>query len=190
MTKEERFVVNPLQAFLLDPRRSGAAWGIKHRPKHGTSATGWDLQAERKNRVLLIEAKYITGPFAAALAGLVTAPLMHRQEKMRSCKSKSWCAVVAWGIGWGRQRGSTRKYKMAGIYQIMLDVLARNLEFWKCYSRVLKVKYIFFVDQGRVAKIRFDRVITLAQRYAPVSGLSLSEKRYRAEKLLAFLVFK
>jgi len=190
MTKEERFVVNPLQKFLLDTHRSGAGWRIKHRPRHGTSSTGWDLQVERKNQVLLIEAKYITGPFAAALAGLVIAPLTNKREKMKSHKKKSWSAVVAWALGCGYNRGGRGKYKMAGIYQILLDCLARNIEFWRCYSRVLKVKYIFFMDQRKVAKIRFDKILTLAERFAPASDLSLSRRREYAEELLSFLVFK
>ena len=49
MTKETKFVVNPLEKYFLDPRRSGARWIIKHKPKFESSATGWDLQVERKN---------------------------------------------------------------------------------------------------------------------------------------------
>lgn len=185
MTKEEQFVVNPLQEFLLNPQRSGAAWAVKHRPKHGTSATGWDLQVERKNRVLLIEAKYITGPFASALAGLLIAPLTRKEEKM-----KSWAAVVAWAIGCGYKHDCRSKYKMAGVYQALLDFLARNVAFWNCYSRLLKVEYIFFVDRGKVARIRFNTLLTLAESYAPVMEYSVSEKRDRAEELMSFLSFK
>ena len=186
MTKEERFVVSPLQRFLLDPRRSGAAWAIKHRPRHGKSATGWDLQADRKNQVLLIEAKYISGAFAPAIAGLTLAPLTHRVERMQSGRKEgSWCASVAWAIGWDRS-----KHQMAGIYQILLDYFSRNLTFWQCYARELKVKCIFFVQQGSVARISFDRMLGLAKQYAATAGRSLPERRERANQLLSALVFK
>ncbi len=186
MTKEEHFVVEPLQAFLRNPRRSGAAWTIKSRQKHGRSGTGWDLQAERKNQVLLFEAKYITGPFAAAVAGLVIAPLTNRKEKMKSSKTKSWSAVVAWAIGCGFKNKSI----VAGIYQPLLDYLVRNAKFWECYSKVLRVKYVYFVVQHEVARIRFKALIGIAKLYAPAAKLPLREKRARAQKLLSCLVFK
>jgi hypothetical protein len=190
MTKEERFVVKPLQEFLLDKSRSGGTWTIKGRPKHGKSATGWDLQAERKNQVLLFEAKYVTGPFAAALAGLVIAPLTKRKETMKSSKTKSWSAVVAWAIGRGYKNRNRAKDIVAGIYQPLLDYLVRNAEFWECYSRVLRVKYVYFVVQGTVAKIRFDKLIRLTKQYATAADLPLSKRRARAQELLSFLVFK
>src|SRR3989339_19291 len=99
MNPEAKFVVNPLQKYFLNPKRSGAKWNTKHKPKFESSATGWDLQMERKNQVLLIEAKYIRGPFASAFAGLVIAPLSNRPEKMRSKKKKSWSSVICWAIG-------------------------------------------------------------------------------------------
>lgn len=191
MTSEEKFVVNPLEKYFLDPKRSGAKWTIKHRPRYGTSATGWDLQMERKNQVLLIEAKYIRGPFAAAIAGLVIAPLTNKQEKMKSGKKKSWSAVVCWAIGCGYQRGErAKKYKMSGIYQILLDCLIRNLEFWESYSKLLKVKYIFFVDSNKIAKISFSKIISLAEQYKSSANESLHERRIRAEKLLNIIKFK
>ena len=54
MTEEEKFAVDPLEKYLTDPNRSGANWHTKKRPNYGRSATGWDLQMERKNQVLLI----------------------------------------------------------------------------------------------------------------------------------------
>ena len=124
MTNEEKFVVNPLEKYFLDYKRSGAKWKIKDKPKYGSSATGWDLQVEHTNKVLLIEAKYIKGPFAAALAGLVIAPLTNKQEKMKSKKKKSWSAVVCWAIGCGyKEGGRDLKYKMSGMYQIFFDCL-------------------------------------------------------------------
>jgi len=191
MTSEEKFVVNPLEKYFLDSKRSGAKWTIKHRPGYGTSATGWDLQAERKNQVLLIEAKYIRGPFAAALAGLVIAPLTSKREKMKSGKKKSWSAVVCWAIGCGYQRGErAKKYKMSGIYQILFDCLARNLEFWECYSKLLKVKYIFFVDNNKVGKISFSKIISLVEQYRSSVDKPLQERRLLAEKLFQIVKFK
>ena len=191
MTKEEKFVVNPLEKYFLNRKRSGAEWVIKHRPRYGTSATGWDLQVERKNQVLLIEAKYICGPFDSALAGLVIAPLTNKQEKMKSGKKKSWSAVVCWAIGCGyKKSGRVKKYKMSGIYQILFNYLARNLEFWECYSRTLKVKYIYFVDNSKVAKISFNNIINLAIQYKSSLDKSLHERRLVAEELLKTLNFK
>ena|SRR3989344_74266 len=190
MTKEEKFVVDPLETYFLSKKRSGARWIIKYRPK-GTSETGWDLQVERKNQILLIEAKYIRGPFASALAGLVIAPLTNKQEKMKSRKKKSWSAVVCWAIGCGYKRGKRdQKYKMSGIYQILLDYLARNLSFWKCYSQTLRVKHIFFIDNRKVAKISFNKIMNLSARYRLSLGESLIERRARAEELLRSVDFK
>jgi hypothetical protein len=59
MTKEEKYVVNPLSRWF---KRQKAGWKL-YRPLFGTAATGWDLEARRKNQDLLIEAKYIDGPF-------------------------------------------------------------------------------------------------------------------------------
>ncbi|OGY99277.1 MAG: hypothetical protein A2945_04875 [Candidatus Liptonbacteria bacterium RIFCSPLOWO2_01_FULL_52_25] len=191
MTKEEKFVVNPLEKYFLDPKRSGARWTIKHRPGYGTSATGYDLQVERKNQVLLIEAKYIRGSFAAALAGLVIAPLTSKQEKMKSKKKKSWSAVVCWAIGCGYQRGGrAKKYKMSGIYQILFDCLGRNLKFWECYSDLLRVKYVFFVDGNKVGKISFYKIINFAKRYKSSMDKSLHQRRTEAEKLAKGIKFK
>jgi len=191
MTKEERFVVNPLERYFLDPKRSGAKWVTKHRPSFGSSATGWDLQMERKNQVLLIEAKYIRGTFASALAGLVIAPLTNKTEKMKSRKKRSWSSVICWAIGCGYVRGQRNlKYKMSGIYQILFDCLARNLEFWKCYSKTFKVRYIFFVDNEKVAKISFNNILNRAGQYKSSSNKSLHERRLIAEKLLRNLSFE
>jgi hypothetical protein len=191
MTKEEKFVVKPLEKYFRNPNHSGAKWIIKHRPEYGTSATGWDLQVERKNQVLLIEAKYIRGPFAAALAGLVIAPLTNRREKMRSKKKKSWSSVACWAIGCGYEKGGrAKKYKMSGIYQILFDYLIRNLKFWEHYSKLLKVKYIFFVDKGKVSKVGFDKIIKLADKYKFSVNKPLHEKRLIADGLMKFFEFK
>ncbi len=188
MTKEEKFVVNPLEKYFLNFGRSGAKWKIKHRPRFGKSATNWDLQVERHNQVLLIEAKYICGAFASAFAGLAIAPLTNRTEKMKSGKKKSWSSVICWAIGCGYKKN--QEDKMKGIYQILLDYLARNLEFYRCYSKTLKVKYIFFIENRKVAKISFDKIIGIATRYKPSLGQSLRERRLAGEVLLTNLRFK
>jgi|GEM_PF-710043 len=188
MGNEKKLVVNPLKRYFLDPKRSGAKWRIKDEPSYETAATGWDLQMERHNQVLLIEAKYFSRSFISSFAGLISAPLTNKQEKMKSKKRKSWSAVVCWAIGSGYKK--VRKHKMRNIYQILLDYLARNLEFWGYYSRTLKVKHIFFVSDQGVAKISFNRIINLAAQYKPSQGKSLGERRTRAEKLLGNLRFK
>lgn len=191
MGNEKKLVVNPLKRYFLNPGRSGARWHIKDEPRFETAATGWDLQVERKNQVLLIEAKYIQGPFVAALAGLVIAPLTNKKEKMKSGKKQSWSSVVCWAVGCSYEKGEKdKKYKMGGIYQRILDYFARNLAFWAAYSRTLKVKYIFLVDKKKVAKIRFDQIIELAVSYKPALDKSLNEKRKKAEELLKNLSFR
>lgn len=77
MTLEERFVVRPLLRWF---KRQKAQWTVVN-PRYGSSATGWDLEARRKNQDLLIEAKYIDGPFLASFAGLVAAPLANRPQR-------------------------------------------------------------------------------------------------------------
>ncbi|MDP3935175.1 MAG: hypothetical protein Q8Q46_03105 [Candidatus Giovannonibacteria bacterium] len=191
MTQEEKFVVNPLEKYFLNKKRSGAKWKIKDKPNYGSSATGWDLQVEHTNRVLLIEAKYIRGPFASALAGLTIAPLVNRPEKMKRSKYRSRYAVVCWAVGCGYKGGKRdRKYKMSGIYQILFDCFARNLQFWKYYSKILSIEYIFFVDKRKVAKINFIKIINLATLYKLSIDKSLHEMRLEAEKLLRTLEFK
>lgn len=167
MTKETKFVVNPLKKFLQSRGRSGARWKVKHQPRHETAETGWDLQVEHKNKVLLIEAKYIQGPSAAAIAGLTVAPLVYRPEKMKNknfYRSRYFC--ICWAIGCGYRVGKRdQKHEMGGIYQVLLDCLILNLNFWKQYSKILRVKYIYFVNNQKVAKISFNKVINLATRY-------------------------
>lgn len=187
MTKEEKFVVDPLGKYFLNYKRSGAKWIIKDRSR-GRSETGWDLQVERKNQALLIEAKYIRWPFASALAGLIIAPLTNKTEKMKSGKKKSWSAVICWAIGFSNRK--VGKHAMRNGYQILFNYIARNLKFWGYYAKTLKVKYFFFIDNRRVAKISFEKIIDLATRYKLVLNKSLPEKRARAEKLLRNLNFR
>jgi hypothetical protein len=164
-TKETSCVVNPLEKFLRNRKRSGALWSTKDMPDHDTGATGWDLQMERPNEVLLIEAKYLSGPFASAMAGLTLAPLTNRREKMKSGRSKgSWCANVAWAIGW-----NPKKWRPARIYQNLLDYLSRRPDFWSAYHSKLRVKYVYFVDpRKRVTRIACKQLMKLANEYRSV----------------------
>ena len=79
---------------------------------------------------------------------------------------------------------------MSGVYQILLDCFARNLQFWKCYSKILKVKYIFFIDNDVVAKINFIKIKNLAEKYRPFIDKTIHERRLEAEKLMRNLNFK
>jgi hypothetical protein len=184
MTKEEECVVNPLRNFLR--KRSRAKWTIIKQSK-GRSEKGWDLQVKRKNQVL-IEAKYIRGPFATILAGLTAAPLSNRPQKMKTKKYRSWDARICWAIGSGRK---SDKHDMSRVYQNLFDYFARNLKFWKCYSKTLKVKYVFFVADGKVAKISFIKMVNLAGRYKKSSlPKSPSQKDIAAEEIVGKLIFK
>jgi hypothetical protein len=181
MTSEEKFVVNQLVEYFEDRTRCPAKWHIKHRPKHGKSATGWDLQVERKNQVLLIEAKYITRSFASAISGLILAPLCHRPEKMKRALYRSWSARICWAIGCGYKNEKHRK----GFFQILFDYIARNLSFWNSYAEILGVKYVFFIDGSKVAKIRFQEMVKLVGRYYTCADEPLEKRRLAAEKLVA-----
>lgn len=191
MGNEKKLVVNPLKNYFLNKNRSGANWRIKDEPTHETAATGWDLQVERHNQVLLIEAKYFSRSFISSFGGLVTAPLTNRAEKMRSKKRKSWSAVNCWAIGSG--------YNDRNIYQILFDYLARNIEFYNAYHKLLNVKYIFFVSGGKVSTIRFDQLIKTTKIYMDKmdsAGFNLygrgnlMQKRIIANKLVDTFKFK
>jgi len=185
MTNEEKCVVNPLEKYLFDFKRSGAKWKLKNKPAYGISATGWDLQVERKNEVLLIEAKYIRGPFTSAFAGLVISPLSYRPEKMKYKNLyRSKYSTICWAIGVGYNK--VDEYKMRDIYQILFDYISRNVNFWKYYSKILKVKYIFFVNNnGKVAKISFTKMIQIAENYKKLAEQKqLNERRNIAQKLI------
>lgn len=212
MTKEEKFVVSPLERYFRNRKRSGARWKVKHKPAHESSATGWDLQVERINRVLLIEAKYIWGPAAAAIAGLTISPLVYRPEKMKNKNLyRSRYFRICWAIGCGYTGGKRdKKYEMSGIYQILFDCLILNLHFWKQYSRLLKVEDIYFVkSRGEIAKVSFNRIIRLADKYRfrlerylrnkgragsiteiHLRKIEIKAKRYEAERLVKNFKFK
>jgi len=157
MGNEKKLVVNPLKKYFLTKSRSGAKWMVKGEPRTPTAATGWDLQVVRHNQVLLIEAKYLSRSFISSFAGLVISPLPNRPEKMKSKKRKSWSSVVCWAIGSG--------YKKRNIYQVIFDYFARNIKFWLVYSKVLKVKYIFFVFDKKVAQVSFEQMLKRSMSY-------------------------
>lgn len=173
MTKEEKFVVNPLIQWF---KRQKAPWKL-YRPKHGVSATGWDIEARRKNQDLLIEAKFIDGPFLSSFAGLVTAPLAHRRQHFMARKYRSWSYGICWAIG--------ASYTKRNMHQILLDYLMRNPEFWKHYCKDLRLKYVFFVQKNKVAKIRFTQLLNVANLYGKnLRGKKLPEKRTIAGALM------
>jgi hypothetical protein len=183
-TKETLCVVNPLEKFLRNRERSSASWKTKRKPKYETSATGWDLQMERHNEVLLIEAKYLARSFASAMAGLILAPLTNKTEKMKSGRKKgSWCANVAWAIGW-----NPKKWREAQVYQNLLDYLSRESDFWSAYHSTLRVKYIFFVDpQKKVARINFEQVMKHADEYLHAVEWPRTVRELAAEELYSRL---
>lgn len=179
MTKEEKFVVNPLCEWL---KRQKANWGEPIKPNHGMSATGWDIEVKRKNLDLLIEAKYVDKQsITSAIAGLVLAPLSDRPQRNMKTKYRSWCHYVCWAIG---IKSNDKRH----IYQAMFDYFARNPVFCKHYCKDLRLKYIFFVRDGKVAQVPFDKILDIAVQYGKESSdnqLELKEKRAIANTLMA-----
>jgi hypothetical protein len=151
IAKEIKYVVNPLETYFTNVRRSGAKWTIKDKSK-GPGETGWDLQVARKNQTLVIEAKHIKQSFKAAMEGLTLSPLVRHSKQMKRNP------VICWAIGVGWRGGWSQDDHMAHIYQILFDYFARNLQFWKFYSNILKVRYIFFIKNKDVAKISFIKM--------------------------------
>lgn len=172
MTKEEKFVVNPLIQWF---KHQKAGWKL-YKPNYGTAATGWDIEAQRKNQDLLIEAKYIDGPFLGSFMGLVTAPLANRPQHLIKRKYRSWSYAICWAIG--------TNYLQRNIYQLLFDYFGRNLIFWNHYSKDLRVKYIFFVQNGKIAKVLFSKFLDLGKTYKKkAERKSLAERRLLAEEL-------
>lgn len=174
MTKEEKFVVNPLIRWF---KRRKTKW-ICYKPRFGTAATGWDIEAQRKNQDLLIEAKYIDGPFLASLNGLVTAPLANRRQHLIKRKYRSWSYGVCWAIG--------NSYSQRNIYQLLFDYFSRNPFFWKHYGKDLRMKYIYFVKSGKVFQISFQKFLSISKLYAKATNKTsaLKERRVIANKLM------
>lgn len=176
MTKEEEFVVNPLYEWF---QRQKTDWEKPLKPNHGKSATGWDIEVKRKNLDLLIEAKYIDKQsITSAIAGLVLAPLSGRPQRSLKIKYRNWCHNVCWAIG-------INPNDKRHLYQALLDYLARNPAFWKHYSEDLCLKYIFFVQNNMVAKVRFSKLLDIATQYDKESeGKKLNGKRVVVDVLM------
>lgn len=173
MTKEDRFVVNPLIRWF---KKQKAHWTLC-KPSQGTHATGWDIEASRNKLDLLIEAKFIAGPSLSSFAGLVTAPLAKRAQHSMVRKYRSWCHGVCWAIGIKPPRN---------MYQILFDYMARSPKFWKHYDEDLRMKYIFFVQEGEVTKIPFTAFLRMTKLYADrADGKALALRRRTADDLLS-----
>jgi hypothetical protein len=150
--REYQLVVSPLINW-LQAQKPG--W-IVHHPKYHTSARGWDIEAWRENEYLLIEAKYIAASSISSFSGLVSAPLAMRAQHWND---PSWCC---WAVGIKPQIENRGRH----VYQIFFDYLARNVEFWKHYSEDLRMKYIFFVQEGDVTMVSFSDFLDMTKLYS------------------------
>jgi hypothetical protein len=177
MNKEELFVVQPLMRWF---KRQKAHWNLR-KPSYPSSARGWDIEATRKNQDLLIEAKYISGPAISSFAGLVIAPIAMRAQHSMARKYRGSGHYVCWAIGINPPRN---------IYQILFDYMARNQQFWKHYGEDLRMKYIFFVQEGEVTRIRFTAFLLMTKLYADRTDdkTSLKERRWIADDLVGALL--
>jgi hypothetical protein len=165
MGDETRLVVRPLVRWFKEQK---ADWKVRP-PKHETAERGWDIVARRKNYDLLIEAKYMAGPSISSFAGLVSAPMADRKYP-----SSSYGVCGAIGIE------PTRN-----IYQVLFDIMARNLRFWKHYGVDFRMKYIFFVQDRKVMKMPFADFLSIAKLYAAsAKGKTLKQRRQIAKNLL------
>jgi len=175
MNKEHELVVKPLKKWFESQK---AQWVVKI-PDYVTAATGWDLEVQRKNQDLLIEAKYIKGPFINSFAGLTCAVLSNRPQKLLKTKYRSWNHGVCWAIG--------TSYVSRDVYQILFDYLSRNFEFWIYYGKYFKMKYVFFVQDGAVIKVPWPKLVITAKKYKQLTmaDTSLKNKRVVAQKLMS-----
>lgn len=174
MNREQEYVVKPLCKWF---RQQKAIWKI-HKPKYATAETGWDIEARRKNQDLLIEAKYIRGPFLNSFRGLVCAPLAKRAQRHMKRKYKSWNYSVCWAIG--------TAYKSRNLYQIIFDYFSRNLAFWQHYGKDLKMKYVFFVKGNEICRISWKKLCELSKVYKRrANNRKLRERRALAEELMS-----
>lgn len=181
LTQEEKKVVLPLKKWL---ERRKTKWIKKNMPNYGTAATGWDLEFERHDLVLLIEAKYFQRSFIGSFSGLVTAPLTHRKQKSIKTKYRSWCAYVCWAIG--------SSYASRNIYQLLFDYIGRNMDFWRSYGQILKMKYVFFVKEGKVIRLSWSQFLKASEVYVAKvnklpnhdSKMKLGERREIADKIM------
>lgn len=172
MNKEDELVVKPLKKW-FESRK--ANWTVRV-PDYPTSATGWDLEVQRKNQDLLIEAKYINGPFASSIAGLTCAVLFNRPQKLLKRKYRSWNHGICWAVG--------TSYK-GDIHQPLFDYLSRNLKFWVYYGKYFKMKYVFFIQDEKVIKVPWSKLVSAVKEYASSVGIksTLKNKRLAAKNL-------
>jgi len=179
MTNSERTDIKILEQYFKNSKN--ADWVVTPL-KHPTSETGWDLKAERPNQVLLIEAKHFgKGSHSSKFAGLLASPLLNRPEKSKSGKYRTWSTALCWAIGIDKK----------SFYQWLFDCLKRNFKFYRLYVTELKVKYIYFVEDKKVAKISFEKLLKLLQNYNPPNNAKLKEKRNKAEEIVQkYLKFK
>jgi len=169
---EREYVVKPLKNW-FEKRKT--KWDV-YLPPNPTSATGWDLEARRKNLDLLVEAKYVKGTFISSFSPLVTSPLTNRPQHFMKRKRKSWCAHKCWAIGSNEIRNT---------YQKIFDYFVRTPSFWRNYYEDLNVKYVYFVKDGKVMEISFKRLLDIAEVYdKEATGKRPIEKREIAEKLM------
>ena len=56
-----------------------------------------------------------------------------------------------------------------GLYQILFDFMGRHSGFWAHYGEDLRMKYIFFVQEGKVTRIPFADFLVMTQRYVELT---------------------
>jgi hypothetical protein len=172
---EYDLVVKPLIRWFKNQK---ADWKLSF-PDYHTAATGWDLEACRKNQDLLIEAKYIKGPFLSSFSGMVCSVLANRPQKSMKTKYRGWSHGICWAIG--------SAYESRSIYQILFDYMARNYDFWVFYGEYFKMKYVFFVNGGKVTKVSWKKILDTTARYSellPGINAPLKIRRQIVDKLI------
>ena len=179
MNRESELVVKPVMRWF---KRQQVKWKL-FTPSHPISTTGFDIAAQRHNQHLLIEAKYIHGPFNTALAGLLVAPLSYRPDRHMRREYRSWATGVCWAIG--------SRHPLENIYQILFDYFYRNPLFWEHYRKDCKMKYVFFIRNKKVARITFQRLLEISKRYSlcVATKQPLQKRRAVAKNLMAKLRF-
>lgn len=171
MSEEQKQVVIPLYKWVS---KQMTEWEIYMPPKPTT--TGWDLELRRKNLYLCIEAKYITRSFIYSFSRLTTSPLTQKRLHLMKRNDCSPCARSCWAIG--------TSYQSRDIYQILLDYLIRHLDFWWHYFEDLKMQYVFFIENKKVARISFKNLLLIAEKYREkTDGKNTNERRIIAEQL-------
>ena len=170
MNKEHEFVIKPLLKYFKNNKNN---WKV-HTPDYPTSATGWDIEARCKKFDLLIEAKFMGGPFISKLNGLVTAPLVKRKCQLPKSTKPSF---VCWALG--------AKNMKRNPYQLLLDYFVRNPKFWVHYQKDLNIKYVFIVNNGEVTRIDFTKFLEVISKYKKLSeNVKLVGRREIANNLI------